>query len=242
MQIHNPGLELKSTKSVWPTIKLAASFDAHKSTTVIAFNNGMTKGLDPTYDAGLLKGSSNLTVYSRLVEDNGIPFAIQALPIIGLNSTIVPIGLDFKTGGEVTFSAEFINLSSDYQVILEDKLSKIFTDLSQNSYKVSIAANSSNADRFQLHISSLSTSVKIETNSEPLIAFAISRNEILIKGQVSTLAIATLYDIQGRVIQVNNLEEGSLNIIRTPNIRTGIYMLSVRDMEKIKGFKIPVKE
>jgi hypothetical protein len=154
----------------------------------------------------------------------------------------VPIGLDFKTGGEITFSAELINLSSDSQVILEDKLNKTFTDLSQNIYKVSIAANSSIADRFQLHISSLSTGVKIDTNSDPLIAFVVSKNEILIKGQVSNQAIATLYDIQGRVILVNYLEEGSMNVIRTPNIRTGIYMLYVKDNEKTKGFKIPVRE
>jgi hypothetical protein len=84
--------------------------------------------------------------------------------------------------------------------------------------------------------------VKIDTNSDPLIAFAVSKNEILIKGQVSKLAFATLYDIQGRVILVNNLEEGSLNVIRTPNIPTGIYMLSVKDNQKVKAFKIPIKE
>jgi len=241
MQVHDPGLELKSTKNVWPTIKLAASFNAQKSSTIITFSNGMTNGLDPTYDAGLLKAGSDLSVFSRLVEDNGIPFAIQALPLSDLSGTIIPIGLDFKTGGEVAFSAELINLPSDGQVILEDKLSKAFTDLSKEVYKTYISANTSVSDRFQIHISSLTTGVKIDTSSDLLNAFAISRNEILIKGQVSNQAVATLYDIQGRVILVNNLKEGSLNIVETPNIRTGIYMLSVKDNGKVQGFKIPVK-
>jgi hypothetical protein len=242
MQIHNPELELKSTKNVWPTIKLAASFNAQNSSTIIAFHTGMTNGLDPTYDAGLLKGGSDLAVYSRLVEDNGIPFAIQALPLSVLSNIIVPIGLDFKTGGKVAFSAELLNLPSDGQVILEDKLNKTFTDLSKEIYKTDISANTNVSDRFQIHISSLTTGVKIDTNSDPLIAFTVSKNEILIKGQVSKQAIAALYDIQGRVILVNNLKEGSLNIIQTPNIKTGIYMLSVKDNGKTKAFKIPVRE
>jgi hypothetical protein len=242
MQVHDPGLELKSTKNIWPTIKLAATFNAQKSSTIIAFNNGMTNGLDPTYDAGLLKAGSDLSVFSRLVEDNGIPFAIQALPLSDLSGTIIPIGLDFKTGGEVAFSAELLNLPSDGQVILEDKLSKAFTDLSKEVYKTYISANTSVSDRFQIHISSLTTGVKIDTSFDSLSAFAIRNVEIRVKGQVSKQAVATLYDIQGRAILIKNLEEGSLNIIQTPNIRSGIYMLSVKDNGKIKGFKIPVRE
>jgi len=242
MQLHSTGLPLKSTKDIWPTIKLETTADNQKSSTIIAFNNGMTKGLDPTYDAGLLKGSSDLIVYSKLVEDNGIPFAIQALPANDYNSMIIPVGLDFKTGGQVVFSAELTSMPSDAKVILEDKLLKTFTDLSKNDYTVTIAANSSISDRFQIHTSYLTTGTTTDLAFEKLNAYAYRNIEIRLKGTVSAGATATLYDVQGRNILVKILEGSNLNIIPTPNIRTGIYMLSVNDHGKVTGFKIPVAE
>ena len=241
MQLHNPGLVLKSSNNVWPSIKLEASVNGQTSSTLIAFNDRMTKGLDITYDAGLLRGSADLVIYSRLVEDNGIPFAIQALPANEFSTMIIPLGVESKTGGEVVFSSKFINLPNDCQVILEDKQNHMFKDLSTGDYQTEIEANSSSTDRFQLHTSSLSTGLK-GILADNLSAYAVRNIEIRIKGQVSNQAVATLYDVQGRVILVKTLEEGSLNVVHTPNIKTAIYMLSVNDKGKLQRFKIPVNE
>jgi hypothetical protein len=88
----------------------------------------------------------------------------------------------------------------------------------------------------------LTTGINTANLADKLTAFAIRNVEIRVKGQVSNQAVATLYDIQGRVILIKNLAEGGLNVIETPNIRTGIYMLSVKDNGKVQGFKISVKE
>ena len=242
MQLHSTTLPLKSAKGLWPTIKLAASVNNQKSSTIIAFNGEMTNGLDPTYDAGLFKGGADLAVYTLLVEDNGYSFAIQALPDNDYNSMIIPVGIDSKTGGQVVFSAELLNLPSDCLVILEDKVSKTFTDLSKNVYTTTIEANTSTSDRFRIHTSYLTTGISNETRTGQMSAYSIRNTEIRVNGSVSKLAIATLYDIQGRVVLVKNLEEGSLNIIRTPNIKAGIYMLSVKDNQRVNRFKIPVRE
>ena len=242
MQNHSPALALKSSNIVWPTIKLQASVGAQKSSTLIAFNSNMTKGLDPSYDAGLLKGGSDLIVYSKLVEDNGIPFAIQALPDNDFSNMIIPIGLDFKTGGEVVFSSENMNLPLDCKVILEDMLTKTFTDLSRHTYKTTIAANSIITDRFRLKTASTTTGLDKEPVAAKLTAYANRNIEIIVKGQVSKNVVATLYDVHGRIVLVKILEEGNLNIIPTPNIKTGIYMLSVNDKGKSTGFKILVRE
>jgi len=242
MQIHNPGLALKSTKGLWSTIKLSAAVNNENSSAIIAFNSGMTKGLDPTYDAGLLKGNSDLLIYSRLVEDNGIPFAIQALPADDYSRMIIPLGLDFKTGGQVVFSSELINLPSDCQAILEDKQSKTFTDLSKKVYSTAIAANSSISDRFYLHTSYQTTNLELETLPGKLSAYAIRNVEMIVKGDVSDQAVASLYDVVGRLVLTKNLEVGSSNTIRLPMVKTGIYMLYIRDNGKVQGFKVPVKE
>ena len=199
MQTADAALELKSAENVWPTIQLEASVGDLRSSTVIAFNSNMTKGLDPSYDAGLFKGASDLVLYSKLVEDNGIPFAIQALPDNDYNNLIVPVGLDFGAGGLVTFSAKTMNLPSDCQVILEDQSTHTFTDLSINTYQVTVAANSSISSRFRIHTSYLSTGLSKETLENQLSAYAYRNVEIRVNGPVSKQAVATLYDLQGRV-------------------------------------------
>ena len=86
----------------------------------------------------------------------------------------------------------------------------------------------------------------VETNDPDsprgLIVYAIRNNEIKVKGKVSGDAVAALYDIRGNVIIVMNLEEGNLNTIPTPYIKTGIYLLKVKDRQRWQTFKVPVRE
>lgn len=242
MQIHSTELPLKSTKGVWPTIKLVASANNMKSSTIIAFNGTMTKGLDPTYDAGLYTGGADLAVYTRLVEDSGIPFAIQALPDNDYKNMVIPVGIDAKTGGEVIFSAELLNLPSECKVILEDKVTKTFTDLSKENYKVAVVANSSISDRFQLHTSDLTSKLATETLAGKLTAYAIRNTEIRVVGEVGNNATAKLYNLQGSTVMIENIKAGNLNVIPIANLKNGIYMLSVEDQGKIQTFKLLIRE
>jgi trimeric autotransporter adhesin len=241
LQVHDNGAVLKSVNT-YPEIKLTATNDSKSASTLIKFVTGTTKGLDEGYDAGIFKSDIGLNIYTKLVEDNGIDFGLQCLPNNDFSSMIIPVGIDSKVGGEVVFSSELVNLPSDCKVILEDKLSKTFTDLSKNVYKTSIAANSTIVDRFQIHTSYQTTGLGGDYFTGKLSAYAIRNFEIRLKGDVSKQAIATLYDVQGRVILTRTLEGGSLNVIRTPYVKTGIYMLFVKDGEKIQGFKLPMNE
>ncbi|MDP4291984.1 MAG: T9SS type A sorting domain-containing protein, partial [Bacteroidota bacterium] len=242
MQLHQPTLSFKVKKDVWPFIKLNVQSGTQSSSTYIAFNRAMTKGLDPTYDAGLLKGSSDLVVYSRLVSDNsGVPFAIQALPD-NESGMIIPIGLDYKTGGQVEFSTEMTNMPSVCSVILEDKVTKTFTDISKSKYIVSVDANSSISDRFRLYTSKAVDKTDQGLINDKLTAYADRNIEIRVVGSVSKNAVATLYDMYGKVVLVKNLEEGSLNIIPLQNTKIGAYVLSVNDNGRVRGFKILVRE
>ena len=244
-QLHQPSLALKSaTTKIWPLIKLTATVNNVQNSTIIAYNSGMTKGLDPTYDAGLFKGAADLVIYSKLVEDVGTPFAIQALPDNNYNSMIIPIGVDSKTGGQVVFSAETFNLPSGVKVILEDIQAKTFTDLSTSSYKAIIAANSDVSDRFRLHNSTATTQGAIgdPALAGKLNAYAYLNSEIRVVGDVSKDAVATLYDVQGKSVLIQKLSEGSLNVIPISGVSTGLYLLSVKDGAKSQTFKILLKD
>jgi hypothetical protein len=242
MQLHSATIPLKSANAPWPAINLIAEVNGLKNSALITFNSQMTKGLDPTYDAGLLKGASELVVYTKLVEDNGIPFAIQALPENA--EMVIPVGVDSKAGGEVTFSSEITNLSPDTKVFLEDKVNKTFTDLTKSAYTTTIAANSSISDRFFLHTSDLISGLDDQTSGDKswdkLNAYAVRNVELRIVGEVSDKAVVTLCDVLGRVVLVNKLNAGILNTINLPSIRNGIYLITVKDNGKVRTFKILV--
>jgi carbonic anhydrase/acetyltransferase-like protein (isoleucine patch superfamily) len=240
LQTHQATLTLKSAETQWPTIQLQAEINGLKSSTLIAFNQNMSLGLDPTYDAGLLKGNSELSVYTKLVEDYGIPFAIQALPDYDFENLVIPVGIDSKAAGEVVFSANLTNLPADCMVILEDKSMHKFTNLSENNYPVSIGANASISDRFFIHTSYTTTGIN-ENTPVQITAYAVNNSEIRIEGYVNENAVATLFDIQGRTLISKKLNAGNINILPATSLKEGVYILKLLDAHQIQGFKIPVR-
>jgi len=73
----------------------------------------MTAGLDPSYDARKLKGNPNIALYTRLVEDNGVDFAIQALPPLNTEKVEVKIGNEKKYVVDC-LDSEWISSSGKY--------------------------------------------------------------------------------------------------------------------------------
>lgn len=100
--------------------------------------------------------------------------------------------------------------------------------------------------------SSASDAVKIKVQSsgtdlqgqlpDPITAFANGNVEIIVKGEILQPSAATLYDIQGRAILSQNLAESSINRIKTPYLKTGIYILFISTNEKSYRIKLPVRE
>ncbi|NQU88307.1 MAG: hypothetical protein HQ541_21375, partial [Mariniphaga sp.] len=98
---------------------------------LIAFMEGMTNGLDISYDAGKLKGNPNIALYSTLVEDNGTDFIHQALPYFEQDYS-VKVGLDITYAGEYTFKAAIMEqIPEDVYVYFEDKLTTTVTNLKE---------------------------------------------------------------------------------------------------------------
>lgn len=242
MQAHvnNTEAPFKSAKS-WPAIALDVKSGQHSSSAYIGFNNYMTPGLDPTYDIGAYRGDADLMLSSRLIEDNGVKFALQCLPANNSETWIIPLGIDSRSGGEITFSANTIGLHAFSTVILEDRLNNIFTPLKTpgSFYRANLEANSSSVGRFFLHTSYQTTSFDDELTAQELKAY-MARNEIVIDGRVSSKAVATLYDVQGRSILVRNLKEGFRNTMSAQGLKTGFYLLQVIDNGQKSTIKIPV--
>jgi hypothetical protein len=233
MRTHEPTAPFKSGASPWPGIALTVATKDMARTTVVNFNPAMTTGLDPMYDAGLFKSGGALEYYTRLVEDNGVDFGIQCLPDTGFDKMVVPLGIDLKAGGELTFTAGLTNLPNNCQPVLEDRLLGLRTDLTKNgaAYHANLPANSTGTGRFYLHLSG-STGIP-EISEANLKVYSVTR-EIYIEGTVNTGSIATLYDLTGRSVGSYKLQAADFNILKPVGIPEGIYLIRILDKVTVK--------
>ena len=233
MRTHQATIALKSGQVSWPGFELSVKSGNLSNSTIVAFNGGMTNGLDPTYDAGLLRGTSGLELYSRLVDDNGVDFAIQCLPE-KYNSLVIPIGLDCKTGGEVTFSAETVELPAACSVILEDKTTKTFTSLTGGAtYKATVPAGATGTGRFYIHTNDVISGVSdLQPTSTLSLKVYPANGEIIIEGAVSNQAKASLFDLSGKKLGEYTLQGLNRNTISVAGVVPGVYLLNVTDSGK----------
>ncbi len=232
MQEHNPGttFNIKSGTTQWSALRLKVSDGNKQATTQLSFNSNMTRGLDPTYDAGQYGADESFRLYTRLVEgDNGVNMAIQALPDYGFEDMIIPIGFDFAEGGEVTFSAADIGLPNGARAILEDRELDIFTDLAHESYTIALSENFSGPGRFFVHTDIQITDVEDPSHGDDDTVLNIYSygKEVFIVGEVKEDSYATLFDLMGRQIKTVRLESTYRNTFRVDELDRGIYLIRV---------------
>lgn len=231
MQSHQVSTSLRSstTSTSWPGITLKAASAKASSSAIIAFNGNMTDGLDPTYDAGLLRGTNGLSLSTRLVEDNGVDFAVQCLPE-NYDNLLIPVGVDCKVESEITFSAETVDLPVACKVILEDRTNNTFTSLADGAtYKTIVAAGSTSVGRFYIRTDdNFITGTAGQTSALHNLNAYASRTSIIIEGGVSDGAIATLYNVQGVRMLVQRMQKGTQNEISCPDLMNGIYLLKIQ--------------
>ncbi len=168
---------------------------------------------------------------------------MQCLPTNQYKDLVIPIGIDIKAEGEVVFSAVGTNLETGCKMILEDKLTNTFTDLSTSAYKATVVANTSTSDRFFLHTSDIVSAIGEQSlSTRKLTAYAVRNVEIRLVGEVSEKAMATLYNSLGQVVLTKLLSGGSLNIIGLVNLSSGVYMLNINDNGTAQTIKLMVRK
>jgi hypothetical protein len=237
MQGHSTGAVMyKSTKEEgrWPGLQLKVKNGQDENLTTVVFNEKMTIGLDPGYDVGLMSYGPGPGIYTALVQDNGINFARQSLPVNGSVKNIVPVGIDFEEGGEVTFSAETEQLRS-YKFMLEDRTTGIFTDLSTGSYKVALPGETFGTGRFFIHVSTgRNPRQKSEyPNLQDLRIWLSQNSQVNIQGSVSDKATCIVYDSRGGKIFETHLAGSDYNCFTMPTGGHGVYFITVTDGAKV---------
>ena len=245
MQIHNTAVPMTKSAQVdnsWPGLQLKVKYGDKEHSTLVVYNESMTSGLDPGFDVGQLSASPDVEIYTALIQDNGINFARQALPLADYDKNIVPVGLDFEKGGEVTFSATIVPIKP-FKFYLEDRITGIVTDLSTNTYKVTLPAKTYGTGRFYVSTSYRgrnSIVEPVETNSPNLLNVRIwvSDDKVIIKGKVTDKALCELYDINGNKTLDVRLIGGELNTVDVPSGSKGFYLVRVSDGIRVNSTKV----
>jgi hypothetical protein len=236
MQSHQNGsVTVKAAKAVWPNIQLSVASGSATATAVLAFNQQMTNGLDVTYDAGLLRGTSGLNLYSRLVEDNGVDFAIQCLPT-NYSGVNIPLGVECKEGGNITFSAETTELPADASFELFDSEANIATPITDKFlYVVNVEANANLVNRFYLRSKSSSNTTSVNNVEYQTISAYANAKHIYINGAKAG-SRAQLFDVNGRCVSNFKLNSAT-ETISAEQLTDGIYILKINE----KTFKVILK-
>ena len=241
MQSHQPNVAFKLSKdNSWANIILSLETNDAIVSTQISYHETMTKGLDIGYDAGLFNSNSEFSLYSRLIEDNGVDFALQCLPP-DYENLIIPVGLNAKAGDIISFSVSATNIPEEYALILEDKNLNEFIDLSDENerYSIQLSSDLDGFGRFFLHtmfkdalgLDGLDTELNYQVFSRA------DLNQIVIRGEFSSNAVARIFSISGKIIAIVNLSpevESSVSF----DEETGVYIIQISDVEKTITRKI----
>lgn len=222
-------------------LQIAAS--SNTFVTDFYFNDNAMLGLDPGYDAAFFGETPDFALYSHLVQENvGIPFLLQALGNTDYENTTISLGINAAQGEQLTISISESTLPSSVNVYLDDTLENTSTLLTTSDYVLTPSTNLSGTGRFYLRLvnSTLST---LENNLEQLSIYS-NQNEktIVLSGQLLESTTATVYDIQGRVVNSSVLQNisGSQSI-DVKHLNTGVYVVELTNGLQSKTQKVIIR-
>ncbi|HQK69364.1 MAG TPA: DUF2341 domain-containing protein [Bacteroidales bacterium] len=227
-------LKSAPVKESWPGLRLKAKYGEKEKSTLLVYNDSMTLGLDKGYDVGLLSADSDLEIYTSLLsKDNGVNFTRQAIPLIDFEQHVIPVGVDTEKGGGVTFYANTVNIEN-YRFWLEDRLTGIFTDLSIDSYTVTLPPKTYGTGRFFIVASATAPTVVEDSHMDDIgLRIWSTADKIVIKGKVSDMAICSVFNLQGQKILEVHLKDSDLNTISLDHVLSGVYLIRVFDGAKV---------
>ena len=208
------------------------------------FEDGLTLGLDPGYDAGHFNQSASLM--SRLVaEDQGVGFAVNAMGIASVDDVIVPLVINRAAGVDFRISIDTFGLSAGTNVYLEDNQNDTMTLLNEQDFELTPANNLSGAGRFFIHFIEASLSIEDEVTSNFLNVYKLNaHNFITIEGLVnqSSQTNLRLYDFLGKeLISKTFLNNINTQTISTQGLTSGIYVIKLESENNVITKKLFIK-
>jgi hypothetical protein len=192
------------------------------------FDNDLSLGLDPGYDAGAIDQS--MAIASRLVEDDqGIAMGINAMNLDSFEETTIPLEVNRAAGVTFRISLEDVTIPQGTEVYLEDTQESTFTDLRAGDFTLTPQSDLSGMGRFYLRLGNTNLGGDEVEESYISIYKSKSENYITIEGLSNvTKASVKLYNLLGQELLSQALETNiSTQKIPTERIKTGVYVVNL---------------
>ena len=206
------------------------------------FDNDLTLGLDPGYDAGHFNQDASLI--SRLVEeDEGVGFAINAMGSEALSGVSIPLEVNQQSNVPFRISLEDSTIASDVEVQLEDRLLETLTLLNDEDFTLTAVENLSGIGRFYLHLGNVTLGEDSFANSFASIYKGINDDYITIEGLPnSSKNNVSIYNLLGQLVANKSLNANQTKqTVSTKGFPSGIYVVELHSGRSVVTKKIIVK-
>ncbi|NRD23249.1 T9SS type A sorting domain-containing protein [Winogradskyella litoriviva] len=212
-------------------------------TTDLYFNDNASLGMDPGYDSAMFEViSPEFSIYSHLVQDNeGKDLAAQSVSYTDLANVTIPLGINISQGEQGTVSINESYIPEGIEVILEDNVENTFTNLLESDYVFTPASTLTSTGRFYLHVGTQGILGDEDNVLNGLQIYTVSKT-IFIKGQLENNTIFNLFDVQGRIVNTQELNNRNTeNTIDVSNLSSGIYVVQLQSTTGTRTQKVIIK-
>ena len=199
------------------------------------FQDGLTLGLDPGYDAGAFDQDTALS--SRLVEDNqGTNFAINAMGLVSAYNQSVPLIINQSMGQTFRIDISQNTLPENVNVYIEDILENTFTPIIGKDFELTTESDLNEEGRFQIHFTTEILGDVLNTNNvintDTVTIYKANNNDfITISGIAASLDTTTvsLYNMLGKSVHTKTLNTATqTQSISTQGLARGVYVVQLK--------------
>lgn len=235
MRSHQTNGGLKNATDFPAFVRLNLENDGAIDQTVLYFDNNAAAGYD-NFDSDKMIVSNAAQVYT-LVGNKKL--AINGMKSVKANKQ-VPLTVEFPTAKAYAFNATEVAMT-DGIVLLEDRLKKVFQDLTMNPVYEFVADAGTTSDRFVVHFQPNGGVAGIESaadNGIAIVSNATGLVTITLNEELPAMGTIQIIDANGKVIvtQAINEQVTTMNI----NAATGIYHVLVDTSSKMARKKIVI--
>ena len=200
------------------------------------FQNGLTLGLDPGYDAGAF--DQDIALSSRLVEDNqGTNFTINAMGLESAYNQSVPLIVNQFVGQTFRINISQNTLPDNVNVYIEDILENTYTPIIGKDFELTTDVNLNEEGRFRIHFTTeilgaevLNTNNVFDTDTVSVFK-ANNQDFITITGITATAnkTTASLYNMLGKSVRTKTLNNPTqTQSISTRGLAKGVYVVQLK--------------
>ena len=218
--------------------------NSEEAETIFYFQQGLSDGLDPGYDAG--SPNQAMPLSTRLTEnDQGINFSINAMSIETAYNQSIPLVINQQEGQPFRISISENTIPEDVNVYLEDTQNGTLTSLKDQDFELIAQSDLSDDGRFYIRFTTQSLAINDVLSPSSLTIFKLNTDAfVTIQGLTPEMGktTATLYNMLGMKVRSKTLNNtAATQQISTQGLASGVYIIKLKAGEQGVSKKVIIQ-